>query len=42
MEVIKAGIDAVRFNLQDQWKDLIACENMPNNLLMMKKQQKQE
>ena len=21
MGVIKAGIDAVRFNLQDQWKD---------------------
>lgn len=37
MGVIKAGIDAVRFNLQDQWKDLIACENMPNDLLMMKK-----
>lgn len=37
MGVIKAGIDAVRSNLQDQWKDLIVCENMPNNLLMMKK-----
>lgn len=37
MGVIKAGIDAVRFNLQDQWKDLIACEDMPNDLLMMKK-----
>lgn len=37
MGVIRAGIDAVRFNLQDQWKDLIACENMPNDLLMMKK-----
>ena len=37
MGVVKAGIDAVRFNLQDQWKDLIACENMPNDLLMIKK-----
>lgn len=37
MGVIKAGIDAVRYNLQDQWKDLIVCENMPNDLLMMKK-----
>ena len=37
MGVIKAGIDAVKYNLQDQWKDLIACENMPNDLLMMKK-----
>ena len=37
MGVIRAGIDAVGFNLQDQWKDLIACENMPNDLLMMKK-----
>ena len=37
MGVIKAGIDAVKFNLQDQWKDLIVCEDMPNDLLMMKK-----
>lgn len=37
MGVIRAGIDAVKFNLQDQWKDLIACENMPNDLLMIKK-----
>lgn len=37
MGVIKAGIEAVKFNLQDQWKDLIVCENMPNDLLMMKK-----
>ena len=37
MGVIKAGIDSVKSNLQDQWKDLIVCENMPNDLLMMKK-----
>lgn len=37
MGVIKAGIDAVKYNLQDQWRDLISCENMPNNLLMMRK-----
>lgn len=37
MGVVRAGIEAVKFNLQDQWKDLIACENMPNDLLMMKK-----
>lgn len=37
MGVIKAGIDAVRGNLKDQWKDLIACEDMPNDLLMIKR-----
>lgn len=37
MGVVKAGINALKFNLQDQWKDLISCENMPNDLLMMKK-----
>ena len=37
MGFIKAGADAIRSNLQDQWKDLIACENMPNDLLMMKR-----
>lgn len=37
MGVIKAGIDAIRFNLKDQWKDIIVCENMPNDLLMWKK-----
>lgn len=37
MGVIKAGIDAISYNLQDQWKDLIVCENMPNDLLMIRK-----
>lgn len=37
MGVIKAGIDAVSSNLQEQWKDLIVCENMPNDLLMIRK-----
>lgn len=37
MGVIKAGSDAISYNLKDQWKDLIVCENMPNDLLMMRK-----
>lgn len=37
MGVIKAGIDAVNYNLKDQWKDLIECEDMPNDLLMLRK-----
>ena len=37
MGVIKAGADAISYNLKDQWKDLIVCENMPNGLLMMRK-----
>lgn len=37
MGIIKASSDAIKFNLQDQWKDLIVCENMPNDLLMMRK-----
>lgn len=37
MGVIKAGVDAISYNLKDQWKDLIECENMPNDLLMIRK-----
>lgn len=37
MGVIKAGINAVSSNLQEQWKDLIACEDMSNDVLMIKK-----
>lgn len=37
MGVVKAGIDAIRFNLKDQWKDLIVCQNMSNDSLMIRK-----
>lgn len=37
MGLIKAAFGAVSGTLKDQWKDLISCEDMGNNVLMVKK-----
>ncbi len=37
MGLIKAAFNAIGSELHDQWKDLISCENMGNDVLMMKK-----
>lgn len=37
MGLIKAAIGAVGGTLKDQWKDLINCEDMGNDILMVKK-----
>ena len=37
MGLIKAAIGAVGGTLHDQWKDAIRCEDMPNDVLMVKK-----
>ena len=37
---IGAAFSAISGNLKDQWKDAIVCEDMPNNVLMMKKTSK--
>ena len=37
MGLIKAAIGAVGGTLKDQWKDLISCEDMGNDILMVKK-----
>ena len=37
MGLIKAAIGAVGGTLGDQWKDLISCEDMGNDILMVKK-----
>lgn len=37
---IGAAISAIGGNLKDQWKDAIVCEDMPNNVLMMRKTSK--
>ena len=37
MGLIKAAIGAVGGTLIDQWKDLISCEDMGNDILMVKK-----
>jgi membrane protease subunit (stomatin/prohibitin family) len=37
MGLIKAAIGAIGGTLGDQWKDLISCEDMGNDILMVKK-----
>lgn len=37
MGLIKSAVQAVSGTLKDQWKDAIRCEDMPNNVLMVKK-----
>ena len=37
MGLIKAAVGAVGSTLHDQWKEAIRCENMPNDVLMVKK-----
>lgn len=37
MGLIKATVSAVGGTLKDQWQDLIQCEDMTNDILMMKK-----
>ena len=36
MGLIKAAASAIGSTLHDQWKDSIQCENMTNDILMMK------
>ena len=36
MGLIKAAVSAVSSTLGDQWKEAIRCENMTNDILMMK------
>lgn len=37
MGLIKAAVNAIESTLHDQWKDAIRCEDMANNVLMVKK-----
>lgn len=37
MGLIKAALNAIGSEFHDQWKDLISCENMENDILMMRK-----
>lgn len=37
---IGAAIGAIGGNLKDQWKDAVMCEDMPNNVLMIRKTSK--
>jgi len=37
MGLIQAAKDAIGGTLRDQWKEVIECENMPNDVLMMEK-----
>lgn len=37
MGLIKAAVGAVGSTLHDQWKEAIRCEDMPNDVLMVKK-----
>lgn len=37
MGLIKAAVGAVGSTMHDQWKEAIRCENMPNDVLMVKK-----
>lgn len=42
MGLIKAAVGAIGSTLHDQWKEAIRCEDMGNDILMMKKQLQQE
>ena len=37
MGLFKAAGEAIKTAMHDQWKDIISCENMENNILMMRK-----
>ena len=37
MGLIKAAVSAIGSTLHDQWKEAIRCEEMGNDILMMKK-----
>lgn len=37
MGLIKAAVGAVGSTLHDQWKEAIRCEDMPNDVLMVKR-----
>ena len=37
MGLIKAGVGAIGGTLHDQWKEVIRCEDMTNEILMVKK-----
>ena len=37
MGLIKAAVSAVSSTLKDQWKEAIRCEEMTNDVLMVKK-----
>jgi membrane protease subunit (stomatin/prohibitin family) len=37
MGLIKAAGAAISSTMHDQWKDVISCENMDNNTLMIRK-----
>ena len=37
MGLIKAAVGAIGSTLHDQWKEAIRCEDMGNDILMMKK-----
>ncbi len=39
MGLIKAAVGAIGSTLHDQWKEAIRCEEMGNDILMMKKKQ---
>ena len=36
MGLIKSAISSIGGTLHDQWKDVISCENMENDILMKK------
>lgn len=42
MGLIKAAASAIGSTFKDQWKEAIRCEDMGNDILMKKLQQKQE
>lgn len=37
MGLIKAAVGAIGSTLHDQWKEAIRCDNMPDDVLMIKK-----
>ncbi len=37
MGLIKAGVSAIGSTFHDQWKEAIRCEDMSNDILMVKK-----
>ena len=37
MGLIKAAKEAIKGTMADQWKEAIRCENMTNDVLMVKK-----
>ena len=37
MGLIKAAVETVKGTLHDQWEDLVKCEDMGNDTLMVKK-----